>query len=310
MAGLESLITSGYIITAITLYLAYWLITTLYSITKDYFILWQIATGGYANNAGSPKLRLHAYVCSTSRLDKHSVREISCFLRSMVDFRYTDEELHSILLKYDHVVFCREKRDGSMRGMLLMKVERRQKENGGMYTLMRLGSGFMQAGYQGGPLLYYVLSCRLLKELILHPYTPLYIIGKTFGYKSYLAFATTVKNFYPRYNTTTPSFEKRLLDNYAESMRFSGESYNQEGVIEREGVMLKENVSPISNEDLNNPHIQFFQEHNPGWRKGHQLCILAKVTWGDVIRGLSRKTLMRHLNAFLESDQNHTGNIA
>ena len=95
----------------------------------------------------------------------------------------------------------------------------------------------------------------------------MYIVGKSFSYKSYLV-ATKFQEFYPRYNKETPEFYKDLLEEFAESVRLPDEVYNPETfVLEREISYLKDFVAVISEQDLKNPHIRFFNEQNPGWTK-------------------------------------------
>ena len=111
------------------------------------------------------------------------------------------------------------------------------------------------------------ISISFSLELILHPRTPMYIVGKSFSYKSYMV-ATKFQEFYPRYNKETPEFYKDLLEEFAESVRLPDEVYNPETfVLEREISYLKDYVAVISEQDLKNPHIRFFNEQNPGWTK-------------------------------------------
>ena len=45
-------------------------------------------------------------------------------------------------------------------------------------------------------------------------------------------------------------------------------SYNPDTfVIENEDSCLAENLTVLSEQDLQNPHIKFFVERNPGWKK-------------------------------------------
>ena len=79
---------------------------------------------------------------------------------------------------------------------------------------------------------------------------------------------TAFEHFYPRYDQKTPPFMKALIDQFAFSVKQPAENYNQETcVLEREYSYLKEHVAPITDEELKNPHIKFFTEQNPGWKK-------------------------------------------
>ncbi len=104
-------------------------------------------------------------------------------------------------------------------------------------------------------------------ELIVHPRTPVYVIGKGFSYKSYLI-ATKFSECYPVYNKETPEFFRKVLMDYAETVKTPSETFNSETfVLEREFSAVKEHAATLAEEDLKNPHIRFFTERNPGWRK-------------------------------------------
>jgi len=105
----------------------------------------------------------------------------------------------------------------------------------------------------------------------------MYVVAKAFSYKSYMV-TTKFQEFYPRYNKETPEFYKNLLRDYAESVKSAGEVYNPETfVLERENSHLKDYVAAITEQDLKNPHIKFFNERNPGWMK-----VCASIRKGEV----------------------------
>ena len=109
-------------------------------------------------------------------------------------------------------------------------------------------------------------------------------MGKAFSYKSYLAMTNSLKEVYPRFDAETPPFIKRVIDDYAQSVMQADEEYDSDTcVLKREMSHVKESVAPISPVDLSNPHIKFFSRQNPGWCKGHQLIMVAKVTWSDLL---------------------------
>ena len=231
----------------------------------------------------STRARLHAYVCKTHLLDEVSVSQLFSFLKSMIDTDITMSQFQLVLLSYKFVVICRERMDGSLRGAMLLGID--SKDNcGKKYTVVRIGLAFFQKFYQGGPLLYYVLAYHVLWELLLHPFTPVYITGKAFSYKSYVAMAKNIKNFYPRYDAKVPPFEQKLIDEFGLSVKSADEVYNPERcVLQRTLSAMKEFVAPILEHDLENPHIKFFQETNPGWQQGHQLIVIGRMTWSDLL---------------------------
>ena len=277
----------GYLVLAFFIYVLYQIWKGFYFLFREYFVLWNVAVGAREDRRNmSTKVRLHAYVCKTKLLDEVSVNELYTFLKGMLHTDVTINEFHKVLLDYKMALMCRERTDGSLRGVMLLSVDKKEKD-GKPYTLIRLGLSFFQNYYRGGPLLYYILAYHVLKELFWHPQTPLYLTGKAFSYKSYVAFAHSVEQLYPRYDAETPPFEKSIIDEFAASVKSPSEVYDEETcVLKRERTAMKETIAPIVSEDLTDPHIRFFNTQNPDWQKGHQLIMLAKVTWMDLIQNI------------------------
>lgn len=277
------------LVIATCLYLLYRVWWTVFVIFREYFVLWNVAVGAREDRRNvSARVRLHAYVCKTALLDEVSVNELYRFLVSMIDTEIDIHQFHQILLSYKFAITCRERKDGSLRGVSLLDVipaERSRQD----YTLIRIGLSFFENFYRGGPLLYYIIFYHIFIQLLCHPLTPVYIIGKCFSYKSYLAVIHNMTEVYPRYDAPTPPSIKSIIDSYAESIKFANEEYDRETcVLKRELSSIKETVAPIFDNDLKNPHIQFFTSQNPGWHKGHQLIIVAKTSWFDLFRGVWR----------------------
>ena len=276
-----------YLLMAAFLYVFYRMWQGLYRIFREYFVLWNVAIGARQDRRNiSAKVRLHAYVCKTDLLDEVSVNELYRFLMTMLDTEVNINQFHKLLLSYKYAITCRERKDGSLRGVFFLDIGPREHD-GQSYTLIRLGLSFFENFYRGGPLLYYVVAYHVFMQLLWHPRTPVYITGKAFSYKSYLAMANSVKEVYPRFDAETPPFVKKIIDSYVLSVKHADEEYDPETcVLKRELSHMKESIAPISPTDLNNPHIQFFNRQNPGWCKGHQLIMVAKVTWSDLLHGL------------------------
>ena len=52
-------------------------------------------------------------------------------------------------------------------------------------TYLQLGIGYFDKDYTGGPLLSATSLYYCMKQLVLHPFTPLFVRGSTFSYMSY-----------------------------------------------------------------------------------------------------------------------------
>ena len=277
-------------LTALFLYFTWRLLKLLHFYFREYYIFWNVAMGG--GMSGSKRMKLHMYICKTELLDEVSVNELYTFLRKMIDADITVKDFHhSVLLSYDSVVIARERKDGSLRGMALVGIDRKEI-NGVKFTLFRNGLNFFQNFYRGGPFLYYAYIYYILKELVLHPFTPLYVVGKAFSYKSYLHLCNAV-SCYPRHDSETPDFARQILNDFGESVKVPHETYDRDTfVLKREFSSLKTGIATVRPEDLNNPHIKFFVERNPGWARGHQLLMLGVLSWSDFF-SVAWKALMK-----------------
>ena len=271
---------------ALGLYVFWRVLKVLHFYFREYYVLWHVAMGASsARRAMSTKIRLHLYVCKTVLLDEVAVNEIYGFLLKMLDSDVTIKEFHSVLLSYKFAIMCRERKDGSLRGVMLMGVDHRETEGGVKYTLVRLGLSFFQNYYRGGPLLYYATVYHVLKELILHPFTPLYVIGKVFSYKSYVALCHSLPRLYPRHDLEVTDFTRGIINDYGMECKTPGEEYDPETfVLKRERTAVKDRVAYISDIDLRDPHIKFFVEQNPDWARGHQMIVAGEVGWLDVLK--------------------------
>lgn len=50
---------------------------------------------------------------------------------------------------------------------------------------------------------------------------------------------------------------------------------------------MKEFVAPVLDTE-SDPHIKFFLKRNPNWVKGHQLVVLGRAYWPDLIKAICK----------------------
>ena len=66
---------------------------------------------------------------------------------------------------------------------------------------------------------------------------------------------------------------KTIAEEYVACIKLPSESFDRDTmVLRRRFGVVKDHVAPISERDLQNPHIKFFNDRNPGWREVY--CIL------------------------------------
>ncbi len=131
-----------------------------------------------------------------------------------------------------------------------------------------------------------VLGVAFLKYLFMkktqRPFSPLYWLLISKGYKTYLLMANNFSNHYPRFEEQTPKHEQSLIDGFA-NMLF-GQSYHQDrGVVEFEQSLgqLRPGIADVpSSAAFKNPRIAYFAQQNPDWMNGTELVCIAEMTFG------------------------------
>ncbi|HEY9765983.1 MAG TPA: hypothetical protein V6C82_06440, partial [Chroococcales cyanobacterium] len=109
-----------------------------------------------------------------------------------------------------------------------------------------------------------------------------FLISK--GYRTYRYLPVYLKHYYPCPEEGLPAFEKAVLDRLA-TRRF-GEYYDPESGLIRypTDYRLRPGVGDITEKELKDERIAFFQQKNPGWANGDELACLASLSLGNLKR--------------------------
>lgn len=139
------------------------------------------------------------------------------------------------------------------------------------------GDTLIEPAYWGTPVLQRSWVAGVLRLSAAMP-QPLYWLLISSGYKTYRFLPVFFKEFYPRYDRSTPPAMKALLDHLAFE-RFGAEYDAAAGVVRFQGgaTPLRDGVAEITSERLRNPHVAFFAEHNPGHIDGDELVCLTQI---------------------------------
>ncbi len=120
------------------------------------------------------------------------------------------------------------------------------------------------------------------------PENRLYWLLLCSGFRTYRFLPTFWQEFYPRYDTETPASMANLMATlareyyqnfYQESMGIVRFNYPQ---------ILREPLIEIPTGRQTNPHIQFFQAKNPGYRLGDELVCLTEICYDNLTRAGQR----------------------
>jgi hypothetical protein len=98
------------------------------------------------------------------------------------------------------------------------------------------------------------------------------------GYKTYRFLSVFYREFYPRYDRSTPPEMQALMDHLA-TQRFGSEYDCQEGVVrfENGATPLRDGVAEVTDERLQDPHVAFYISKNPGHMNGDELVCITRV---------------------------------
>ncbi|MBD2183215.1 hypothetical protein [Aerosakkonema funiforme] len=108
------------------------------------------------------------------------------------------------------------------------------------------------------------------------------------GFRTYRFLPTFWQEFYPRYDAATPDRIANLMGSLARE--YYGNSYQEAiGIVRfKHPQILKDRLIEISTGRQTNPHIQFFEEKNPGYRLGDELVCLTEIRYDNLTRAGQR----------------------
>ena len=107
---------------------------------------------------------------------------------------------------------------------------------------------------------------------------PLYWLLISSGYKTYRFLTVFYKEFYPRHDIPTPPEMQSLMEHLA-TQRYGSDYHCEEGVVRfaNGATPLREGISEVTNERLQDPHVAFYIERNPGYVNGDELVCITRV---------------------------------
>jgi hypothetical protein len=104
-----------------------------------------------------------------------------------------------------------------------------------------------------------------------------FLISK--GFRTYLYLPLFFHEFYPRWDAPTPRFEQQVLNRLAR-MKFADQYCESSGLVifpESQG-QLKPEFAEVPSRRMSHPHVRFFLERNPTYKRGTELACLAEIS--------------------------------
>lgn len=191
-----------------------------------------------------------------------------------------DNFRHDLAAK-DQVVLLREEQTGALQGFSTLATYHTQVD-GQAVGVVYSGDTIIRPAFWGTPALPSVWIKRVLALAATMP-QPVYWLLISSGYKSYRFLPVFYREFFPRYDCSTPPNVQRVIDALA-CERF-GRQYDAANGIVRfagGGTPLRAGVAEVSAERQRNPHVRFFLARNPGHAQGDELVCLTRIAWENL----------------------------
>ncbi|MGL5065566.1 MAG: hypothetical protein ACRC62_36820 [Microcoleus sp.] len=135
-----------------------------------------------------------------------------------------------------------------------------------------------------------------------YPDNKLYWLLICSGFRTYRFLPTFWQEFYPRYDAATPDRTANLMANLVRE--YYGNFYQETLGIVRfpHPQILGDKLIEIPTGRQTNPHIQFFEKKNPGYRLGDELVCFTEIRYDNLTRAGKR---MWQANSSLKFLQNN-----
>jgi hypothetical protein len=193
------------------------------------------------------------------------------------------ERFQGDLAEKQLIILLRDRESGALKGFSTVLVQ--SMDDPAKATIIFSGDTVIHRDYWGQKQLQIAFTRILLSLKLRSPLRPLYWFLISKGYRTYMLLANAFPRAVPRYDGSEDARLRATLDALA-TARF-GSQYQRGNGIVRYALpheRVRDGVAPITQRHLDNPHVRFFVERNPGHGQGDELACLAEVRLVDLIR--------------------------
>lgn len=174
--------------------------------------------------------------------------------------------------------------DGRLRGFSTLRIYEMTLPEGELVTVVYSGDTLVEQEAWGTAALPRCWIAAVRKLRARHPRGRLWWLLLTSGFRTYRFLPVFWRDFWPRYDDPTPPEAKELIDFLARE-RFGHLYIDKEGIVRfPEPQVLRERCAEIPPGRLEDPHVAFFLEQNPGWVQGDELVCLTELTEENLTR--------------------------
>jgi hypothetical protein len=226
--------------------------------------------------------RLTASIVPVADLGTEDKARMFTLMRKYYD-SVTEESFQADLARKGTVILLRDR--GELKGfstLVSLRIKVGRKTVYGVFS----GDTVIEKQYWGQQALPVAFLRHMFKEKLKRPFTTLYWLLISKGYKTYLMMANNFAEHFPRYEVDTPVDRRAIAEAFY--LKLFPEHYDKAAGLIRfpaAACRLKSGVAEISNEmAASNPRIAFFEKANPEWRSGVELACLARMTLATPFR--------------------------
>jgi hypothetical protein len=191
----------------------------------------------------------------------------------------------------DHVILLQDTQRGEIQGFSTLVSVYAGGADGRRFHGVFSGDTVIRPDYWGGSALGKAFLAYLFRLKLKSPFSPLYWVLISKGYKSYLLMANNFSTYFPRFDRETPAQECEILHAFGEGL-FGGDYNAKKGLVvfDESHGHLKAGVAEVPALGSEpNPRIPFFERMNPTWRQGTELLCIGKMTlWMPIEYGIKK----------------------
>lgn len=186
------------------------------------------------------------------------------------------------------IILLRERGTGELKGFstVLLRDVRTWRGQG---TVVFSGDTVIDREYWGQKQLQLAFSRLLMGLKLRAPHRPLFWFLISKGWRTYLLLANAFQRAVPRYDVDENRELRRMLD--VQAIARFGTQYDADRGIIRYATpheRVRTGLAPVPDALLENPHVRFFLERNPGHAEGDELACLAQVRAVDLLKLVAR----------------------
>jgi len=224
------------------------------------------------------------------RIDRISPADI----RTMYDIfcrYYANTDLDTFLSDMSRktgVFLIRRRDDRCLVGfstVALMDLNLQGKQVKGVFS----GDTIIEKEYWGSRALVTSFFLYIVRVILRYPFTPVFWLLISKGYKTYLLLANNFFRFYPHPQRRYQAYET-LVEEYSEAL-FPGYYCPARKVLDfgEDYQFLNQDVAGITDELRERvPNVAFFEACNPDWESGHELPCVGRAGPSDAFRYVFR----------------------